>query len=660
MNNIFTIMGTIAINSHDAFKAIDNTIKKAESANKSMSQAFEKIGSAAMKCGKVIASGMAVGTAAVGALVKASIGEFADYEQLVGGVETLFKDSKNKVIEYANEAYKTAGLSANDYMETVTSFSASLLQGLGGDTEAAAEMANMAITDMSDNANKMGTDMGMIQNAYQGFAKQNYTMLDNLKLGYGGTQEEMARLVNESGVLGSAIKVTAETVKDVPFHKIIEAIHVVQTEMGITGTTAKEASETISGSFSAMKSSWKNLLTGLATEEQNLDKLLSNFLTSGETLAQNVVRVLPRIRRNVAGVLENLTQYVGAKIRSCWNNTIWPFIQKQMKLRFGVEFPDWQSVKTKLESEWNRNVQPVLDGFQTSVGKVFDWFTQNGESVKSVFESIAIVFAGTWAVAHPLKTAIGLLGAAFVLLNTDTTNASDTLKSIKSFLEDITAWISENKTGFTAFFGSLGIVLLALKAKLVLLIGIVAIVAANWDNLKKVIGLAVDAINTFFNTTLPEWWADDVVKPIVDWWNSVTTAIDNATIALEKFFGINSGSGVEVSDSGTSHGGVSGKPFANGLYRVPYDGFPAILHKDEAVLNRLDASEWRTAQAYSNNATMQEIRRELHNVSSLLKGIMTNTGRGQSLTLDTGVLVGQIAPRIDTALGTIAVRRGRG
>ena len=165
-----------------------------------------------------------VGTAAVGAaaagivaLSKSAVENYAAYEQLVGGVETLFGTSADKVQEYASNAYKTAGLSANEYMETVTSFSASLLQSLGGDTEAAAEYADRAIVSMSDNANKMGTSMEMIQNAYQGFAKQNYTMLDNLKLGYGGTQSEMARLINDSGVLGESVKVTAETVKNVPF-----------------------------------------------------------------------------------------------------------------------------------------------------------------------------------------------------------------------------------------------------------------------------------------------------------------------------------------------------------------------------------------------------------------------------------------------------------
>ena len=238
---------------------------------------------------------------------KQAIASYADYEQLVGGVETLFKDSAGIVEGYANNAYKTAGLSANEYMDTVTSFSASLLQGLGGDTEAAAKVADMAITDMADNANKMGTSIDMIQNAYQGFAKGNFTMLDNLKLGYGGTQEEMARLINDSGVLGSSMKVTAKTVKDVPFDKMAEAIHKVQTEMGITGTTAKEASSTISGSVSSMKSAWSNMLTGIADDNADFGQLVQNLADSIVTVANNLV---PRIQQTITGIAQMVSELV--------------------------------------------------------------------------------------------------------------------------------------------------------------------------------------------------------------------------------------------------------------------------------------------------------------------------------------------------------------
>ena len=264
----------------------------------------------------------AVGAAATGiaALTKNALNNYAEYEQLVGGVDTLFKDSSAKVQEYAANAYKTAGLSANEYMDTVTSFSASLLQSLGGDTEAAADMADVAITDMSDNANKMGTDMASIQNAYQGFAKQNYTMLDNLKLGYGGTKEEMERLLENATKL-SGVEYDISSYAD-----IVDAIHVIQGEMEISGrtaeeaaaiyertgrqvseqlgTTAKEASTTIQGSVSSMKSAWGNLLVGIADDNADFKTLTEQFVNSLVTVGENII---PRINVILGGISQLVT-----------------------------------------------------------------------------------------------------------------------------------------------------------------------------------------------------------------------------------------------------------------------------------------------------------------------------------------------------------------
>ena len=252
-----------------------------------------KIGSAVNTAVKASAAAVGAASAGVAALGTACINAYADYEQLAGGVETLFKDSAETIHSFADNAYKTAGLSANEYMETVTSFSASLLQSLGGDTEKAAAAADLAITDMADNANKMGTAMESIQYAYQGFAKQNYTMLDNLKLGYGGTKEEMQRLLADAEKL-SGVKYDLSSYADV-----VEAIHVIQTEMGITGTTAKEASTTIQGSVASMKAAWANLMVGMADDTQNFDMLLSNFIESIGTVADNL---LPRIGIVIEGM----------------------------------------------------------------------------------------------------------------------------------------------------------------------------------------------------------------------------------------------------------------------------------------------------------------------------------------------------------------------
>ena len=229
---------------------------------------------------------------------KQAIDSYAQYEQLTGGVETLFKDSSDIVMDYAKNAYVTAGMSANQYMETVTSFSASLLQSLGGDTEKAAEVGDMAISDMSDNANKMGTSMEMIQNAYQGFAKQNYTMLDNLKLGYGGTKSEMERLLKDAEKI-SGIHYDISSLSDV-----YNAVHVIQQEMGITGTTSEEAANTISGSAGSMKAAWQNMITGMADDSANFDDLTRNLVNSVVGFSKNI---LPRVQTAIKGMATMVT-----------------------------------------------------------------------------------------------------------------------------------------------------------------------------------------------------------------------------------------------------------------------------------------------------------------------------------------------------------------
>lgn len=253
-------------------------------------------------------------SAGIGAIVKSSASAYADYEQNIGGVETLFKDNADTIVKYASEAYKTAGISANDYMQNVTSFSASLLQGLGGDTAQAAEIANEAMVDMSDNANKFGTDISSIQNAYQGFAKQNYTMLDNLKLGYGGTQAEMARLINDSGVLGDSIKFDEKTVNSVSFDKMIEAIHKVQTDLDITGTTSKEAATTVSGSLGSVKAAWANLMAGMGDKNADLKNLIKEMVGTVKTFAKNILPVIKQALSGVTTLISELAPDIAAEL----------------------------------------------------------------------------------------------------------------------------------------------------------------------------------------------------------------------------------------------------------------------------------------------------------------------------------------------------------
>lgn len=249
--------------------------------------------------GNAIVSGVKAVASGIKSLISGAIEGYGEYEQLVGGVETLFGSSADTVIKNAENAYKTAGLSANAYMETVTSFSASLLQSMGNDTEAAAKKADQALTDMSDNANKMGTDMQSIQNAYQGFAKQNYTMLDNLKLGYGGTKEEMQRLIDDANALNAAqgnyTNYSIESYAD-----IVDAIHTVQTEMGITGTTALEASTTVEGSINSVKAAYQNFVTGLGDQNADIGALTEELIQTAGTVAENVLPVIENVVKNIA------------------------------------------------------------------------------------------------------------------------------------------------------------------------------------------------------------------------------------------------------------------------------------------------------------------------------------------------------------------------
>lgn len=310
----------------------DKASSKIGDISKKATSAFSKIGTAAGAGMKIAAKGATVAAGAIATLSTMAVKTYADYEQLVGGVETLFgaggkslveyvnavgkyspeitkqyndlMAAQNKVMSDADEAYKTAGLSANDYMETVTSFAAALNNSLGGNTQKSAEYANMAVVDMADNANKMGSSMESIQNAYQGFAKQNYTMLDNLKLGYGGTKTEMERL------LADASKISGKKFDLSSYADVVEAIHTIQTEMGIAGTTAEEAEHTISGSVNAMKAAWTNWLTGLGNSEADMKKLSEQLFSSFQTVVKNIKPVA----QNILSAMTETLQTSGPEI----------------------------------------------------------------------------------------------------------------------------------------------------------------------------------------------------------------------------------------------------------------------------------------------------------------------------------------------------------
>lgn len=304
--NLFELFVKIGVDDQ-ASKEINSVGQSVEEAGGRGESAAAKIGNGFKQAAKITVAAFTAASVALSAITASAVKEYAEYEQLIGGVETLFGESSDKLEEYASNAYKTAGLSLNEYMSTVTSFSASLIQSLGGDTEAAAEYADRALTDMSDNANKLGSDMSTIQNAYQGFAKQNYTMLDNLKLGYSGSKTEMQRLIKDAANLTDVQKELGVTVdaNSMSFANIVNAISVVQSNMGILGTTSKEAATTVSGSIKSMGAAWKNILVGIADDTADFDKLIDDFITTivGENEGEGVIANLaPRVTTAFNGI----------------------------------------------------------------------------------------------------------------------------------------------------------------------------------------------------------------------------------------------------------------------------------------------------------------------------------------------------------------------
>lgn len=389
------------------------SMKDATSSASKMTSVMQGIGSGVAKVGKGLAIAGTAAATAVTALVSKSVGAFADYEQLTGGVETLFgaggrsveeyaqsvgksvsdiqgkydslMSAQNAVLENANKAYMTAGMSANEYMDTVTGFSASLISSLGGDTNKAADYANSALVDMSDNANKMGTDMESIKNAYQGFAKQNSTMLDNLKLGYGGTQEEMKRLLSD------AEKLTGQRYDISSFADITQAIHAIQTQMDITGTTAKEASTTISGSWGSLKAAFQNVLVGLTTGGDMFNQSLDALVDSAKTFGQNVIPAITGALSGVGSLIESLAPVIVAELPSMVSDIL-PHLVSAAK-----------SLVTGLISQLPALGRAVLD----AIPSIFDGMTDViGESsvgkLKGSFEGLKNTITDTFSNIGPM------------------------------------------------------------------------------------------------------------------------------------------------------------------------------------------------------------------------------------------------------------------
>ena len=487
-------------------KNMNESMKDATNSASKMSSVMKGIGSSAIKVGKGLAVAGAAAATAVTALVSKSVGAFADYEQLTGGVETLFgaggrsveeyaqsvgksvsdiqgkydslMSAQNVVLENANKAYMTAGMSANEYMDTVTGFSASLISSLGGDTNKAADYANSALVDMSDNANKMGTDMESIKNAYQGFAKQNYTMLDNLKLGYGGTQEEMKRLLSD------AEKLTGQRYDISSFADITQAIHAIQTQMDITGTTAKEASTTISGSWGSLKAAFENTLVGLTTGGEMFDQSLDALVDSAKTFGQNVIPAITGALSGVGSLIESLAPVIVAELPSMVSDILPHLVSATKSLVTGLISQLPALGKAVLDA-----IPSIFDGMtdvigESSVGKlkgsfeglkntITDTFSNIGPMLKDFCEGGLSTFcdalstamdlaSGAISVIEALSPVIGAVAGAIITYKGAVLlwNAAETAKNVVMGISTAAQWALN--VAMTA--NPIGIVIVAIGA----------------------------------------------------------------------------------------------------------------------------------------------------------------------------------------------------
>lgn len=486
--------------------------------------------------------------------IKNTVNAVAENEQLIGGIETLFKDTAPQVLKFASNAYKTAGISANKYMETVTSFSASLLQSLGNDTDKAADYADMAIADMSDNANKMGSSMESIQNAYQGFAKQNYTMLDNLKLGYGGTKKEMERLLQDAGkIVGK--KFDIKSLADV-----YEAIHVIQQELDITGTTQKEAENTISGSFNSAKAAWQDLLVAVGSGK-DVKKAFKNFSDSAKTALRNVAPVVRRAVENIPELVKELLPEVGNIIN---------------EIGRGLFGKDWD-----ITIEW---VQKAWGDVQSAIDTVSEWIAN---------AQIAIV---EWVMN------------AWTAVN----NAIDTVSEWVGKIVEVTVkWITDTWTGIKEAFDIAG----EWVGKTVT--ATVEWVQKAWDDVKNAIAEVGKGIwNNVVNFTLGLW--QDITKFIEHLPDVITIPVnfvkrvigdaqqEVASTVVETVTGSEEMGNVaeEMADMARTY---FGWPFAKGNWNVPYDNFPSLLHRGEMVLTKSQARKYRDGEGNMDYSIVGEI-----------------------------------------------------
>lgn len=708
MSSIFELFGSIVLDTSGAEKALAKVSKAGQKVGGVLGKGFKLAGQAALQMGKVIGAGVAAVTTAMGKLVSSAMSAYASYEQLEGGVKKLFgDDAQNLVMEYARNAYRTAGLSANEYMDTVTSFSASLISSLGKDTVAAAAYADLAITDMADNANTFGTNMEDIQNAYKGFSKQNYTMLDNLKLGYGGTQKEMERLLADASKL-SGVKYDISSFAD-----IIAAIHVIQESQNIAGTTAKEASTTISGSIGSVKAAWANLLSGLADGNQDIDQLVGNLTDSVMTTVNNIVPRLQTMAPRLVQAVQTLVSTLGPQLPGIINSILPGMVEAATTLITGLAdvLPDLlgsiidvlPSVVKQIGGALKKLFPSLLKTFKSLIGKID--FKGLGQAIGSGLRSIVtnlpqilsdIGNAIKWAwenIAYPLIQGIfkGIFGI-------DLPDWDKVAESISDWWEDVKTAVGG---ALEIAFKAIGDALTSAKEAVEKWWGDVKALFGNL--LTIVFGLGTGDDQEAAKEAVTKWWGEiktkiggalsimwhllnpfNIAKQVKNAWDRATKGL-NLTVGwktVQQTVEILTNPETNPLNPDSHYQQVISTPEGRGAMRNA--GWEVIksffTHADGAVFSKPTLFDTHSGyhlvgeagaeavapigvlQGYVKSAVGEVVGASMERKLDQMLAALQNGFSGmnqQQIVLDTGVLVGATAGKMDKRLGRMALRKGR-
>lgn len=709
MSSIFELFGSIVLDTSGAEKALAKVSKAGQKVGGVLGKGFKVAGEAALKMGKVIGAGVAAGTTAMGKLVSSAMNAYANYEQLEGGVKKLFgDDAQALVMEYARNAYRTAGLSANEYMDTVTSFSASLISSLGKDTVAAAAYADLAITDMADNANTFGTSMEDIQNAYKGFSKGTYTMLDNLKLGYGGTQKEMERLLADAEKL-SGVKYDISSFAD-----IIAAIHVIQESQNIAGTTAKEASTTISGSIGSVKAAWANLLSGLADGNQDIDQLVGNLTDSVMTAVDNIVPRLQTMAPRLVQAVQTLVSTLGPQLPGIINTILPGMVEAATTLITGLAdvLPDLlgsiidvlPNVVKQIGGALKKLFPSLLKTFKSLIGKIdFKGLgTAIGSGLQSIVTNLPDIMKGigsaiSWAWEH---IAFPLIDGIFVgVFGVDIPTAWNQL------VTDIKEWwgkvVTDVGGALEITFKAIGDAFTSAKEA----------VENWWEDVKAlfgnlltiVFGLGTGDDQEAAKEAVTKWWGEvktkiggalsimwhllnpfNIAKQVKNAWDRATRGL-NLTVGwktVQQTVEILTNPETNPLNPDSHYQQVISTPEGRGAMRNA--GWEVIksffTHADGAVFSKPTLFDTHSGyhlvgeagaeavapigvlQGYVKSAVGEVVGASMERKLDQMLAALQNGFSGmnqQQIVLDTGVLVGATAGKMDKRLGRMALRKGR-